>query len=65
MRLHAFSFHAENFRQQVGLRSIAKLPGIQTRVVVYPHIEAQKTEDGIWLMGLSEFSKKLRHGDLF
>jgi len=48
-----------------GLRAISDLKRLKKRILVYPNIESQKTEDGIEIMGFSRFNELLDSGALF
>jgi hypothetical protein len=49
-----------------GLREIARdHRGIKQRLVVCLERTSRKTDDGIWILPASEFTKRLSSGDLF
>jgi len=48
-----------------GLRSIADLPKLGKRMLLYPEIDRQRTEDGIEILGYREFFARLAAGDAF
>jgi predicted AAA+ superfamily ATPase len=47
-----------------GLRAIADLKNLRRRILVYPKVDRQKTDDGIEIIGFSEFNEILDSGGL-
>jgi predicted AAA+ superfamily ATPase len=42
-----------------GLRAITKLPGLQRRILIYPHGPAMRTKDGLDILPLQQFADRL------
>ena len=48
-----------------GLRAIVDLKKLKKRILVYPKIDTQKTEDGIEVMSFARLNELLDSGELF
>ena len=58
---------SERFRPEdlSGLKSLSDLKNLRKRILVYPKMETQQTDDGILILGFDEFNRRLEDQSLF